>query len=319
MDYPSFSIIIPTCQRRDSVCAAVRAVALQCYEGAIELIVVIDGSTDGTAAAVAKLDCPFPCTIVEQPNRGAAAARNRGAAEATGEILLFLDDDMIAETDLVAQHARMYAQGADAVTGHMPRSDGSPNAFLGPEIATAAGADSDAPETAFDILTGQISVRRSVFMKLGGFDESFTADGQYGNEDIEFGARLVENYVVRHNRKAISRHFGAVGPRQSMRRAKLLGNADVHFASKHPTLGRELFERRGLSRQTTRYLYRPIGRLPFVPAFLASIAVHATELGSRTRFRSSPGLARLYSAAYATCYWSAVGKALRLFHSKQLR
>ena len=97
---PSFSIVVPTYQRRAVVCDAVRALARLDYPGELELIVVVDGSTDGTIEALAELECPFPFRILEQLNSGAAHARNRGAAAAANDIILFLDDDMICEIDL---------------------------------------------------------------------------------------------------------------------------------------------------------------------------------------------------------------------------
>jgi glycosyltransferase involved in cell wall biosynthesis len=183
---PAFSIVIPTFQRRKSVCDAVRALSAQDYDGAIELIVVVDGSTDGTAEALRKLACPFRLLVVEQTNCGAAAARNRGAAEATGEIILFLDDDMLAQPDLVAQHARMYREGAQSVIGDFPTDGWSPAGFLTDSLVEQAHWERDGgPLTPFDVFTGQLSVRRSIFEELEGFDASFTADGTYGNEDLD--------------------------------------------------------------------------------------------------------------------------------------
>ena len=86
MGQPFFSIVIPTCQRRESVCAAVMALAELRYAGSFEIIVVVDGSSDETAAALRRLSCPFPLHIIEQGNGGQAAARNRGADAAAGEI-----------------------------------------------------------------------------------------------------------------------------------------------------------------------------------------------------------------------------------------
>src|SRR5436305_3071863 len=80
--WPSFSMVIPTYQRRDVVCEVVRALSRTTYAGKLELIIVVDGSTDGTAEALAAIACPFPVRILEQPNGGASRARNRGAAEA---------------------------------------------------------------------------------------------------------------------------------------------------------------------------------------------------------------------------------------------
>ena len=79
---PSFSIIVPTYQRRDVVCDTVRAFCRLTYEGPVEIIVVVDGSTDGTAAALAVLDCPFPLRVIEQgeprPRRCPKPGRFRG-------------------------------------------------------------------------------------------------------------------------------------------------------------------------------------------------------------------------------------------------
>src|SRR4051794_33250117 len=97
MTAPSFSVVIPTYQRKDVVCDAVRALGKLMYDTHFEVIVVVDGSTDGTAPALRQLGCRFPLRVIEQENGGAAHARNTGAAAATGDILLFLDDDMIAE------------------------------------------------------------------------------------------------------------------------------------------------------------------------------------------------------------------------------
>jgi glycosyltransferase involved in cell wall biosynthesis len=128
------SVVVPTFQRRGLVTEAVRALATQ-IEPPLEVIVVVDGSTDGSAQALAEISAPFPLRVVEQPNSGAARARNRGAALARGDLLLFLDDDMMAAPDLLAQLGRVHARGADAVLGHIPAVAGSTAAFLSRGLA----------------------------------------------------------------------------------------------------------------------------------------------------------------------------------------
>jgi len=166
---PSFSIIIPTFQRRDVVCDAVRAIAQVEYAGPLELLVVVDGSTDGSAEALAAIPCPFPIRIIVQENAGLAATRNRGAAAAGGEILLFLDDDMICQRDIVAQHASSHANGADAVLGHIPLDPASPPGLLAEGVgkwaeARAAALSAGAPLSLFDLLGGHLSA----YQKRGG-------------------------------------------------------------------------------------------------------------------------------------------------------
>ena len=215
MNHPSFSVVIPTYQRREVVCAAVQSLCRVTYEGPVEIIVVVDGSTDGTAEALALLQCPAPLRIIEQDNRGASAARNHGAAEAKSDILLFLDDDMISEPDLLEQHARMYGDGADAVTGDVFLDPGSPRTFLTESVERWIGlprpAAADLP---FHIYTGQLSMRRRVFNEIGRFDEGFTSEQTFGHEDTDVGVKLLARYRVRHNPRAVTRQRYVVGARE---------------------------------------------------------------------------------------------------------
>jgi glycosyltransferase involved in cell wall biosynthesis len=300
---PSFSVIVPTFQRRALVCDCVSALSRCDYGGPFEIIVVVDGSTDATAAALSQLECSVPPRVIEQENRGLAQSRNRGAAEATGEILLFLDDDMLCEPDLLEQHASSYDAGADAVLGDFPLAADCNPEFFG-RIVAQGPYRAQLELTPFDVFGGHMSVRRSVFADLGGFDERFTGRGKYGNEDIDFGRRLLERYRVVHNPKAVAHQASAVSARQLIERAGMLAYADKQFAAKHPDLGAELFERRGASR-----LKRPIGvlsRIPGLRLVLARLAGWAVEIGLRTPFRSSRNLSRLFHAGYALSYWSEI-------------
>jgi len=297
---------MPTFQRRDLVCDAVRTLCALEYDGNFEVIVAVDGSTDGTATALSQLSCPPHLRVIEQENRGAAHARNRGAAEAKGEILLFLDDDMIAEPNLLTEHARSYTDGADAVLGDFPVEAGSRPGFLSDSIAEKKAWARKGPISAYDVFTGHLSVKRRVFEEIGGFDERFTSAGKYGNEDIDFGLALVARYDVRHNPRAICHQRSIVGPREYMRRARSTANADLEFAAKHPELGRELFERRGALEISKRL--RILSQLPIFPNLFAEAATIVAEIGLRTPMRSSRKLTRLFNSAYLLTYWSTVRK-----------
>jgi glycosyltransferase involved in cell wall biosynthesis len=306
MDWPSFSVVIPTFQRRDVVCDALRALGRIRYDGEFEIIIVVDGSTDGTAAALTQLKARSPLRIIEQPNCGAASARNRGAAEASGEVLLFFDDDMIAAPDVLEEHARSYAAGADAVIGDFPVEDERRSGFLSAGMAERKDWERDEIVTSpFDVFTGHISVRRAAFEQVGGFDETFTAGGKYGNEDIDFGQRLLtRGYQVRRNPKAICHQRSLVEAREYMRRARYVAEADLHFAAKYPELARELFERRGSGRISRRLDL--LSRMPLVSHVFGSAVASVSEMALRTRFRSSRKLSHLFNGAYLARYWSAV-------------
>lgn len=306
---PSFSIVIPTFQRRDTVCAAVRTLFDIHYDGDRELIVVVDGSTDGTADSLKQIQSPFPLKIIEQANGGAARARNRGAAEAVNEILLFLDDDMIVDPKLLDEHASSYQSGADAVVGDTVLDPDSPPGFLSESIRAWIDASRiGAPLTAFDIWAGQLSVLRSVFDELGGFDETFTADGAFANEDADFGVELLSRFDVRHNPAAISRQRYVVGPKELMDRAPLWASGDIRFVTKHPELTRDLFKARGAAQRRTRFLYRPLAHIPFLPAILSAFGVWLANVALRSPLRSSRTLARFFSVTRSVAYWHEMGR-----------
>lgn len=88
---PELSVIIPTYQRRQMVCEAIDSVLGQDTGRAIEVIVVDDGSTDGTEAALEKYHGRI--RYIRQANRGLSAARNTGIEAAGGEFIALLDSD----------------------------------------------------------------------------------------------------------------------------------------------------------------------------------------------------------------------------------
>ncbi len=169
-----FSVMIPTYQRRDLVVGAVRALARQDLAAAFEVIVVVDGSTDGSAEALGELDCPFGLTVLEQTNQGAAAARNRGSKQAQGRLLLFLDDDMEADPRMLSEHERSHREGAELVVGHIPLHPDSPSNLLSDNVGLwteGRKAQLSAPGTELtlhDLLTGQMSLKRETFFRRAG-------------------------------------------------------------------------------------------------------------------------------------------------------
>jgi GT2 family glycosyltransferase/peptidoglycan/xylan/chitin deacetylase (PgdA/CDA1 family) len=246
-----FTIVIPTFQRRDVVTDSVRALSRQCNSPPFDVVVVVDGSSDGTTAALRALEPPFRLTVVEQPNLGRAAACNRGAAAAEGEWLLFLDDDMEADPHLLAKHAHARQGGADVVVGHVPVHPDSRPGFL--TDAVAAWAEGRATRLGEqkgelgldDLLTGQMSIRRDVFLRSGGFDESFTRDGAFGGEDLDLGRRLLDaGWRIVFEPEAISRQRYVVTPREYLRQWRDWGRAGVLLARTHPDQADEIFRHR---------------------------------------------------------------------------
>lgn len=107
MNAATASVVIPTYNRREKVVRAISSVLAQDYAN-IEVVVVDDGSTDGTEPAIRALMDAAPqgrrILYLKQNNSGACVARNRGMMHATGHYLMFLDsDDVILQTKIRSQ------------------------------------------------------------------------------------------------------------------------------------------------------------------------------------------------------------------------
>src|SRR5262245_39167298 len=105
------SVIIPTYNRLDRLKRVLLHLEQQYYPlNDFEVVVVSDGSNDGTDAYLRTVSTPLRLIAVSQANQGVAAARNHGIQRATGELALFLDDDVVPTPQLIAEHVRVHAE-----------------------------------------------------------------------------------------------------------------------------------------------------------------------------------------------------------------
>ena len=293
-----FSVVIPTHQRRETVLRGVRALDRQAARD-FDVVVVDDGSSDGTAEALRGLDVSFPLTVLEQPNLGAAAARNAGAEASSSELVLFLDDDMCADPALLAEHDRSHREGADMVMGDMPLDPASPRNLLSwgvgswakgrRERLTAPGAEIRID----DLLTGQMSISRTAYLAVGGLDPTFTRDGLFGGEDLDFGHRvLAAGYKVVFNPAAISYQYYDVDPAKYLRRARETGRSDRELVAKHPELAGAMGASPSFKTRRSRWLLAPF---VVAPAFLS----WPLRAGAAALARSGPNTPRVRSIFFA--------------------
>jgi GT2 family glycosyltransferase len=228
------SVIIPTYNRLARLKRVLKYLELQSYPlDQFEVIVVSDGSSDGTEDYLRILKTPLCIRLVSQPNKGVAAARNNGVRNATGDLILFLDDDVVPSPQLIAEHLRLHAEhtGNLIVLGPMLTPDGfamSPwvrweQAMLVKQYqAMLAG---DYQPTARQFYTGNTSLARTHLMTAGGFDENFRRA-----EDVELAYRLAQHGLhFVFNSNAIGYHYAERSFRSWIEIPYLYGRNDVIF------------------------------------------------------------------------------------------
>jgi GT2 family glycosyltransferase len=232
------SVVIPTRDRRASVERALRALSAQSYPvTAMEIIVVADGCSDGTRE-IATGAWPMQVHLIEQPALGPAAARNRGAAAAIGDPLIFLDDDVEASRGFVAAHLEGHTGPDNVVIGYLPPDLQERRDFFAIVLRSWWEAMFDPlrdPGHRFsfsDLLSGNFSIARSLFARVGGFDETLQC-----HEDYELGIRLIAAGVrMRYVEDAAGRHHEHTDLRRALGRKRDEGRVDVTLTRRHPAL-----------------------------------------------------------------------------------
>ena len=180
---PAISVVIPVCNGAATLRACLKSVYRSAFSD-FEVVVVDDGSVDGTSALAAS----FPCKLLRLPqNLGAAAARNLGAGESRGRILFFLDADILVRTETLGMIVRALKERADidALFGSYTKECASGGFFSHYKNLVHHYTHQTSNPEAVTFCSGFGAVRREVFFSLGGFNQRWRF-----LEDIEFGHRL---------------------------------------------------------------------------------------------------------------------------------
>jgi len=184
------SVVIPTYNRRsilEKCLLALEQQALPSEVEAYEVIVVDDGSTDGTPTWLKDEVSRFPhVRMVEQEHGGPAEGRNRGVDHARGDVIVFIDSDLVVTESFLDCHARAlrrcwqrrgdrlcFTYGAVINTANFEHPTTEPHKLQ--DLSWAYFA------------TGNVAIDREVLERSGLFDVGFRL---YGWEDLELGERL---------------------------------------------------------------------------------------------------------------------------------
>lgn len=245
MENLTFSIILITHNRSSSLRRALDALQSQTYPmDLIEVRVVLDSCIDDTLTMLQDYKAPFKMHTIEANCRSVGMSRNIGAAEATGQLLLFLDDDIEATPCLVENHGRVHRerQGCAAIGPYPPKLQSRTN-FFDVEVRTwweEKFYQMSKPTHRYtyqDLLCGNLSIDTKLFAGTGGFDSAFGPGTAY--EDYEFALRLLKanvpfavapdavGYHYEHETNNLDRSFG---------RARAEGRSDVLIGQRHPEM-----------------------------------------------------------------------------------
>ena len=196
---PLVSIVVPTYNRRESLRRMLDSLRQQTYPmNRFEVVVVDDGSTDGTVDGLRNFGSPYSLHVLQQAHGGPARARNHGVASAHGTLIVFLDDDVEPSPELIDEHVAAHQGDADVVViGPMlppPPEWRSPpwlrwheRTLMDQYRAMEAGQWEC---TWRQFYTANVSIPRAGFMEAGGFDTTFLR-----SEDTDLADRLSRSGV----------------------------------------------------------------------------------------------------------------------------
>jgi GT2 family glycosyltransferase len=187
-ELPRFSVVVPTFERPAQLAKCVESLARLDYpRERFEVLIVDDGSERAPREVVERFDGALDVRLLEQENRGPAAARNLGARHARGEFLAFTDDDCEPEPAWLRAFASRFAEESARVVGGRTTNalDSNPYSETSQLIIEVVYEhfNRDSSEARF-FASNNFAVHAESFRAVGGFDEAFRT-----SEDREFCAR----------------------------------------------------------------------------------------------------------------------------------
>jgi glycosyltransferase involved in cell wall biosynthesis len=232
--YPFVSVIVPTHNRLSLLKQTLACLDQQTYPSCdYEVIVVDDGSDDGTADYLHQLALKGDLLYLTQGQKGPAAARNAGVHIAKGEIIAFTDDDCLPEPDWLAVLTESYRKSPDQLVAVGGRINNIREGhWLQLFYAVQNRHFENKSERPAYLDTANASFRRTTFLEIGGFNEDIPfASG----EDIDFSFRLTAvGYKLQLNEQAVVWHIGRTSLRGMVKQSFVRGKGDAILRISYP-------------------------------------------------------------------------------------
>ena len=201
MKGPLVSVVVPAFNAAATLSSTLSSIANQTYRS-LDIIVVDDGSTDGTAAIARHFCLSEPrMRVITQPNGGVAAARNAGIRASKGEFVAFIDaDDLWHPMKIEFQIKALLAEDPDVALVYSPFRviDTDGNVIASSRRHGASGWVLN--RHLYENIVGNgssVLVRKSVLQELGGFDPWLREQGAEGCEDLLLQLRIASRYKFR--------------------------------------------------------------------------------------------------------------------------
>jgi GT2 family glycosyltransferase len=241
---PEISVVVPTYKRPELLAMCLTSLAHQHLDASrFEVVVVDDGSGSETAAVVqaAEIELPSLQHFELASNQGPAAARNAGIAAASAQLVLLLDDDIVASPHLLSSHIAFHA-GRDERLGVVGLVEWLPGLAINPFMkwldtsdvqfayATMTEGRLEHPWEAF--YTCNVSLHRDLVVAAGGFDERFPYPAY---EDTELAVRLAKlGFQLEYKPQALAWHAREMTVDGFCDRMRKVGEAAVILTDLQP-------------------------------------------------------------------------------------
>lgn len=199
MKKPKVSVVVPGKNSEKTISKCIEPLMNQSYPN-VEVIYVDNNSQDKTKEIASK----YPVKVLSEIREGSFIARNNGARNASGEVLVFTDSDCIAEKDWVENLVKPILEEQEISSiGKIISAEGSTWSAIEQQTFEDLIKEVEKGGYASRAYTGNLAIKKTVFDGLGGFDENII-----WNADTDFSVRLVKaGYKIKYVPEAKVKHF----------------------------------------------------------------------------------------------------------------